>query len=190
MLRDIFYNYTPNLLSSLYFRYGIRLIRPDEEEIHLGAVKKVCVLANSGTDDITILMRMLKAIHNAIDGLRLIVVVSSGNTKNLLEKNTLADKIFVLNDAVKKNKLLRQIRREWIDLTIAVNHPNYENAKITFQTGATYSIGFQYDYIDHRNADLFFTHPVPFDPQKSELEGYLDLVGPIGLYRLPELLHC
>ena len=187
MLRDIFYNYIPDLLSDLYFRYGIRLIRAAEEEIDMDAVKRVCVLANSGMGNITMLMQMLKAIRNAIDGLKLSVVVDSEASMNLLEKSSLPDKIFVLNDTVKKNKLLRQIRNEWIDLTIAATQPNYANAKIAFQTGTLYSIGFQYDYTTHQNTDFFFTHPIPFDPQKSEFEQYLDLIRPLGLYRLPEL---
>jgi len=195
MLRDIFYNYIPDLLSGLYFRYGFRLIRAAEEEIDPDAIKKVCVLANSGVDNIIMLTRMLKAIRNAIDGfdtlrtqpkgLRLLVVVDSEDFRNLLEKSLLADKIFVLNDTVKKNKVLRQIRNEWIDLTIAATHPSYANAKIAFQTGAIYSIGFRYDYMTHQNADFFFTHPSSFDPQKSEFEQYLDLIRPLGLYRLP-----
>jgi len=185
MLRDIFYNYIPDLLSGLYFRYGFRLIQTDEEEIDLGAVKRVCVLANSGVDNIMMLMQMLKALRNAIDGLRLLVVVDSEASMNLLEKSSLADKIFVLNDTVRKNKVLRQIRNEWIDLTIAATHPSYANAKIAFQTGAIYSIGFRYDYMHHKDTDFFFTHPISFDPQKSEFEQYLDLIRPLGLYSLP-----
>ena len=185
MLRDIFYNYIPDLLSGLYFRYGIRLMHDTEEEIDWGAVKRVCVLANSEVSNIMMLMQMLKVLRDAIDGLRLLVVVYSEASMNLLEKSSLADKIFVLNDTVKKNKVLRQIRNEWIDLTIAATHPSYANAKIAFQTGAIYSIGFRYDYMTHQNADFFFTHPISFDPQKSEFEQYLDLIRPLGLYRLP-----
>lgn len=187
MLRDIFYNYIPDLLSGLYFRYGFRIIRAAEEEIDPDAIKKVCVLANSGVDNIMMLTRMLKAIRNAIDGLRLLVVVDSEDFRSLLEKSLLADKILVLNDTVKKNKVLRQIRNEWIDLTVAATHPSYANAKIAFQTGAIYSIGFRYDYMTHQNVDFLFTHPISFDSQKSELELYLDLIQPLGLYRLPEL---
>jgi ADP-heptose:LPS heptosyltransferase len=187
MLRDIFYNYIPDLLSGLYFRYGIRLIRAAKEEIDLGAVKRVCVLANPGVGNIMMLMQMLKAIRNAIDGLKLSVIVDSEASMNLLEKSSLADKIFVLNDTVRKNKVLRQIRNEWPDLTIAATHPDYAHAKTAFQTGAIYSIGFRYDYMTHQNADFFFTHPEPIDSQKSEFEQYLNLIRPLGLYRLPEL---
>ena len=187
MLRDIFYNYIPGFLSGLYFRYGIQLIRAAEEEIGLDAVKRVCVLANSGVGNIMMLMQMLKAIRDAIDGLRLLVVVNSEDTRNLLEKSSLADTIFVLNDTVKKNKVLRQIRNEWLDLTIAATHPSHANAKIAFQTGAAYIIGFRYDYMTHKDTDFFFTHPISSDPQKSEAEQYIDLIRPLGLYRLPEL---
>ena len=187
MFRDIFYNCIPGFLSGLYFRYGIRLRHAAEEEIDSDAVKRVCVLANSERGDIMLLMQMLKALRDTIDGLRLLVVVDSEDSKKLLEKSSLADKIFVLNDAAKKNKVFRQIRSEWIDLTIAVTNPSYVNAKITFQTGAIYSIGFRYDYMHHKDTDFFFTHPIPFDPQKSEAEQYIDLIRPLGLYRLPEL---
>ena len=181
MLRDIFYNYIPDFLSGLYFRYGIRLIRAAEEEIDLGAVKRVCVLANPGVGNIMMLMQMLKAIRNAIAGLKLSVVVDSEASMNLLEKSSLADKIFLLNDTVRKNKVLRQIRNEWIDLTIAATHPDYANARTAFQTGALYSIGFRYDYMTNKDTDFFFTHPIPFDPQKSESEQYLNLIRPLGL---------
>ncbi|MBM3238459.1 hypothetical protein FJZ31_19370 [Candidatus Poribacteria bacterium] len=181
MLRDIFYNYIPDLLSGLYFRCGIRLIRAAKEEIDLGAVKRVCVLANPGMGNILMLIQMLKTLRHAIDVLKLLVVVDSEASMNLLEQSALADKIFVLNDTVRKNKVLRQIRNEWPDLTIAATHPNYANAKIAFQTGAVYNIGFRYDYITHQNSDFFFTHPIPFDPQKPELEQYLDLTRPLGL---------
>ncbi|MFQ6041828.1 MAG: glycosyltransferase family 9 protein [Candidatus Poribacteria bacterium] len=184
MFRDLFYNYIPDLLSNLYFRYGVRLMHAAEEDVDAGDMKTVCVLANSGFTDIMPLMSMLKALRYAIDGLKLLVVVDSEDTKNFLEKSSIADKIFVLNDTVKKNKALRQIRNEWIDLTIAATHPSYANAKTAFQTGAIYSIGFRYDYRTHEDTDFFFTHPIPFDPQKSEMERYLDLIRPLGLYRL------
>jgi len=171
-------------LSGLYFHYGIRLIHAVEEDVDAGAVKTVCVLANSELTDIMPLMSMLKALRYAIDGLKLLVVVDSEETKNFVEKSSLVDNIFVLNDTVKKNKVLRQIRNEWIDLTIAATHPSYANAKTAFQTGALYSIGFRYDYRTNRDTDFFFTHPIPFDPQKSEMERYLELIRPLGLYRL------
>jgi ADP-heptose:LPS heptosyltransferase len=185
MLRDIFYNYIPGLLSWLYFRHDIRLIHASDKDIELKAVKTVCILANSELTNLAPLTSMLKAFRDAIDDLKLLVIVDSEDTGNCLEKSSLADSIFVLHDTVKINKALRQIRNEWIDLTISVTYPSYANAKIVFQTGALYSIGFRYDYKTHKDTDFFFTHPIPFAPQKPEVERYLELLHPLGLYRLP-----
>ena len=186
MLRDIFFNYFPNILSYLYFKCGIRLVPVSQEEIDFGGVKRVCVLATSGIGNLVMLTPLLNSLRQAITDVSITLVVASEVAKKLLDGAPLADEIIVMNDKNKK-KALKMVRNNWPDLTIAATHRGYMRAKTAFRTGARYKVGFRYDYMNCEDTDFFFTHPIPYEEDKHEVEQALALLEPLGLYGRREL---
>jgi len=186
MLRDIFFNYLPNILSNLYFKYGIRLVPVAKEEIDFGGVRRVCILAPSGIGNLVMLTPMLNSLRQAIPDVSITLVVASEAAKTLLDGTPLADEIIVM-DGKKSTKTLKMVRNNWPDLTIAATHRGYMSAKTVFRTGARYKVGFHYDYLARQNTGFFFTHPVSCEEDKHKVEQTLALLEPLGLYGRREL---
>jgi ADP-heptose:LPS heptosyltransferase len=185
MLRDIFYKCFPDLLGGLYFRLGINLVPESKYPIEIGGVKKVCILATSGPDNLTTLTPMIRSLRCAIPDVRITVVVSSDEAKDVIEGGDLADEIVVLDssgqDARAPKRKLKEIRGDWPDLTIDAAHRGFVSAKMAFRTGAMYRLGFRYDHGDKLDTGFLLTHTVPLDKSKSEMEQRLDLVRSLDL---------
>ena len=122
---------------------------------------------------------MLRALRRAIPDGKIILATASELTEDSVD-DTLVDKVFVI-DSTNKGKVYRQIRKEWPDLTIAAIRQGYTSAKEAFCTGARYRIGFRYDHNSRKSTSFFYTHAVPFQPDKHEEKQYLDLLTPLGL---------
>ena len=177
MLRDIFYSYAPNFLSTLYFRLGINLVPESSYPVDIGGVKKVCIFAMSELDGLATFEPMIESLRVGIPDIQIILVVSSDVVKDVLEGDDLADEVIVLDGKRK----FRQIREDWPDLTIAASGSGFTHAKMAFRTGAMYKLGFRYDHEDKQDIGFLFTHAVPLDESKSTEEQKLDIIRSLGL---------
>jgi ADP-heptose:LPS heptosyltransferase len=180
MLRDIFYNYFPDLLGGLYFRLGINLVPESKYPIDIDGVKKVCILATSGIGNLIMLTPMIRSLRRGLPGARITVVVSPNGAKDVIEGSDLVDEVLVLDS----KRTLKEIRDDWPDLTIAATHRGFIRAKRAFRTGAMYRLGFRYDHEDKLDIGLLFTHTVALDESKHEVEQGLDFIRAL---RLPEI---
>lgn len=175
MLRDIFYNHFPDLLSSLYFRLGINFVPEGKYPIDIGGVKRVCILASSGNT----LIPMIRSLRRGIPDVRITVALPPDAVEDAMEESDQVDEVVVLDG----KRALKEIRDDWPDLVIA-SHRGFMSAKMAFRTGAMYRLGFRYDHEDKLDTGFLFTHSVPLDESKDELEQGLDLIRSL---RLPEI---
>ncbi|MBD3181621.1 hypothetical protein GF312_04960 [Candidatus Poribacteria bacterium] len=177
MLRDLFYNYIPDLLGSLYFNFNLNLIPSRDHPLDIQDIKKICILATSGIGNLIMLTPMIRSLRRGISDAKISVLVAPNGARYVLEGGELVDQIFVLDD----KKVFKKIREEWPDLTIAATHRGYMRAKRAFRTGAMYRIGFDYDYEDKTNTSFFLTHTISLDNSKPEVEQGLNLLRPLGV---------
>lgn len=178
MFRDIFFDYIPEILGELYFRFGIDLIPENKDEIDIGGIKKVCVFATSGIGNLIMLVPMLRSLKNA--DVKVTVVVVSEAAAEIIQGSQIADEVVVYNKYPKRS-LFKKLRDEWYDLTIAATHLGYMRAKEAFRTGARNRIGFRYPYRDRSNLGFFLTHPLKFEPNIHEVEQNFQLLQPLGI---------
>jgi len=164
----------------------MRFVSVAKEEIDFGGVKRVCVLATPGIGNLVMLTPMLNSLRQAIPDVSITLLVASEVAKTLLDGTPLADEIIVMTDK-NKRKALKMVRNNWPDLTIATTHRGYMCARTAFHTGARYKVGFRYDYLNSEDTDFFFTHPVPCEEGRHEVEQALALLEPLGLYGRREL---
>jgi len=177
MFRDVFYKYFPDLLCGIYFRLGIRLVPEGKYPIDAGGVKKICVFAATDIGNVTALMPMLQSLRHGIPDARITIVVLPNGAKDVIEGSDLVDEIVVLDDGRK----IKNIRDNWPDLTIDAAHEGFTSAKEAFRTGALWKLGFRYDHRNRSNTGFLYTHSVPLDESKHEVEQNLDLIRSLGL---------
>jgi heptosyltransferase-2 len=190
MLRDIFYNHFPDVLSGLYFRLGINLVPEKKYPIDVGGVRKICIFATAGIGNLIMLTPMIRSLRSGIPDARITVVVSCNGARDVIEGSDLADEIVVLDGKRK----LKEIRDNWPELAIAATHRGFMRAKRAFRTGAMYRLGFRYDHEGKSDTGFLFTHAVPLDESKHEVEQGLDLIRSLSrpmngatTSRLPEI---
>jgi len=177
MLRDIFCNHSPDVLGSLYFRLGVNLVPESKHPIDIGGVRRICIFATSGIGNLIMLTPMIRSLRSGIPDARISVAVSPNGAKDVIEGSDLVDEVVVLDSKRK----LKEIRDDWPDLTIAATHRGFMRAKRAFRTGAMYRLGFRYDHEDKLDTGFLFTHAVPLDESKHEVEQGLDLIRSLGL---------
>jgi heptosyltransferase-2 len=183
MLRDLFYNYSPAILGKLYFRLGVNLVPEKDELIDLGGVKKICIFGTSGIGNLIMLTPMIRTLRAGIPDAYITVVVLPNGAKDVLEGGDLVDSVVVLDSKRK----LKQIRDDWYDLAIAATHRGFMRAKRAFRTGTIYRLGFRYNHENKLNTGFLYTHSVPLDESKHEVEQGLDLIRPFGLKEVKKL---
>lgn len=183
MLMDIFYSYFPDPLGELYFRYGIRLVSEGKYPIDVGGVKRICILATSGIGNLIMLTPMIRTLRCGIPDAKITVAVLPNGAKDVIEGSDLVNEVVVLDD---KHRF-KEIRHDWPDLTIAGTHRGFMRAKEAFRTGAFWRLGFRYDHKDKQDTGFLFTHTVPYDESKHEVEQGLDLIRPFGLPEIRQL---
>ena len=171
MLRDLFCNYSPYLLGGLYFRLGINLVPESEYPVDLDGIRRICVLANSDTDELTRLTPMLRSLRDRIPGVRVTVVLSAGGKADAMEDSDLVDEVFTLQE----KRVFRKIRDDWPDLAIATGN-GIMSAKMAFRTGARYRLGFKYDHMSKHETGFLFTHTVSMDKTIPGSEQLMNLI--------------
>lgn len=188
MLRDLFFDYTPDLLGELHFRFGVNLLPESKAEIEFDGIKKICVFATSGIGNLILLIPTLRGLRESIPDAKITLIVASEEAAAIIEGCHLVDEIVVHNNYTNcpKRELYRKLRAEWYDLAIAATHRGYMRAKETFRTEARFRIGFRYSYRQRSNVGFFLTHPVQFEANKHEIEQNLQLLQPLGITANPE----
>ena len=126
---------------------------------------------------------MIRSLRRGIPDIRIAVAVSPNGAKDVIEDSDLVDEIVVLDSKRK----LKEIRNDWPDLAIAATHRGFMRAKRAFRTGAMYRLGFRYDHRDKQDTGFLFTHTVPLDESKHEVEQGLDLIRPLGIPTIRQL---
>jgi heptosyltransferase-2 len=183
MLRDIFYSFSPDLLGGLYFRLGVNLVPEKKYPLDVGGIRRICIFATSGVGNLIMLTPMIRTLRSGIPDARITVVVSPNGAKDVLEGGDLVDEVVVLDSKRK----LRKIRDDWPDLAIAATHRGFMRAKRAFRTGAIYRLGFRYDHGEKLDTGFLFTHAVPLDGSKHEVEQGLDLIRQLGIPEIRQL---
>ncbi len=183
MLRDIFYSFSPDLLGGLYFRFGINLVPEKKYPLDVDGIRRICIFATSGIGNLIMLTPMIRTLRGGIPDARITVVVSPNGAKDVLEGGDLVDGVVVLDSKRK----LRKIRDDWPDLAIAATHRGFMRAKRAFRIGAIYRLGFRYDHGEKLDTGFLYTHTVPLDESKHEVEQGLDLVRQLGIPEIRRL---
>lgn len=181
--RDLFFTFFPEILGSLYFDMGIRLVNESKYPIDIRDVKSICIFGTSGIGNLIMLTPMIRTLRNGIPDAKISVVVLPNGAEYVLKDSDLVDDIIIYDS----RSVLRKIRHRWYDLTIASTHRGFMRAKEAFRTGAFMRIGFRYDYKRKKDTSFLFTHAVPYDEKKHEVEQGLDLIRPLGLTEIRKL---
>jgi len=183
MLRDIFYSFFPDLLGGLYLRFGVNLVPEKKYPLDVGDIRRICIFATSGIGNLIMLTPMIRTLRSGIPDARITVVASPNGAKDVLEGGDLVDEVVVLD----RKRKLRKIRDDWPDLAIAATHRGFMRAKRAFRTGAIYRLGFRYDHGEKLDTGFLFTHAVPLDESKHEVEQGLDLIRQLGIPQIRKL---
>lgn len=183
MLRYIFYKFFPGVLGALYLRLGINLVSESKHHIDIGGVKRILIFATAGIGNLIMLTPMIRSLRRGIPDALITIAISPNGAKDVIEGSDLVDEIVVLDGKRK----LKKMRDDWPDLAIAATHRGFMRAKRAFRTGARYRLGFRYDYKDKLDTGFLFTHAVPLDDSKNEVEQGLDLIRSLGLPQIRQL---
>lgn len=181
--RDLFFTYFPEILGGLYFDMGLRLVKESKYPIDVRDIKSICIFGTSGIGNLIMLTPMIRTLRNGIPDAKISVVVLPNGAEYVLKDSDLVNDIIIYDS----KKVLREIRHRWYDLTIASTHRGFMRAKEAFRTGAFWRIGFRYDYKGKKNTSFLFTHAVPYDENKHEVEQGLDLIRSLGLPEIRKL---
>jgi ADP-heptose:LPS heptosyltransferase len=183
MLRELYLNYTPSVSGMLYFRLGLNIIPESKYPLDVDGIKRICVMATAGIGNVIMLTPMIKTLRRGIRDGKITVVVATDSAKDVLEGSELVDQVILLNS----KRSYKELRNDWLDLTIAATSRGFLRAKRAFRTGAMYRLGFLYDHEDISDTGLLYTHTVRLDETKHEVEQGLDLIRPLGLPEVREL---
>ena len=183
MLRDIFYSFSPDLLGGLYFRFGVNLVPEKKYPLDVGGIRRICIFATSGIGNLIMLTPMIRTLRSGIPDARITVVVSPNGAKDVLEGGDLVDEVVVLD----RKRKFKKIRDDWPDLAIAAIQGGLMRAKRAFRSGAIYRLGYRYDHGEKLDTGFLFTHTVPLDNSKHEVEQGLDLIRQLGIPEIRKL---
>ncbi len=181
--RDLFFTYFPEILGSLYFDMGLRLVGESKYPLDVRDIKSICIFGTSGIGNLIMLTPMIRTLRNGIPDAKISVVVLPNGAEYVLKDSDLVDDIIIYDS----KKVLREIRHKWYDLAIAGTHRGFMRAKEAYRTGAFWRIGFKYDYKNKKDTSFLYTHAVPYDENKHEVEQGLDLIRQLGLPEIKEL---
>lgn len=180
---SLFYEYFPEILGELYFRLGIRLIPDGRYELDPDGIKRICIFGTSGIGNLIMLTPMIRTLRASIPDSKITVVVLPNGAKDVLDGSPLVDKVIEMDS----KQIIKDIRHNFPDLTIAATHRGFMRAKEAFRTGAFWRLGFKYDHRNRKDTSFLFTQSVNYEEAKHEVEQGLDLIRPLGFPEIREL---
>jgi len=180
---NLFYEYCPEILGELYFRFGIKIIPENRYPLDPEGIKRICIFGTSGIGNLIMLTPMIRTLKAGIPDSKITVFVLPNGAKDVLEDSPFVDQVIVLDNKSK----IGEIRHDFPDLTISATHRGFMRAKEAFRTGAFWRVGFRYDHKGKNNTGYLYTQAVPYDESKHEVEQGLDLIHPLGYPEIRKL---
>jgi len=152
----------------------------------LAQTKKILIIMMGGIGNMIFLTPALKALRKAFPSSEMVFLLGPYGAEKVIENSPLFNKKFIIKSKTYqgisgKIKLIRQLRKEHIDLSFTSTGSNpLKSGLLCLLSGIKYRLG---ENIKGRG--IFYNLKIPFNPISHEVEGNIRLVEKLGI-EVPE----
>lgn len=145
-------------------------------------IKKILVVMLGGIGDLILLTPALKALRQHFSSAEIVLLTGEPGVEAVLAGEGVINRVVLLNRKGgsgwrKAFSLIRKMRKEKFDLSLAASGTNAFNASLLmYLLGISRRVG-----VDVKQKGFWYTKKIKYDPQENESEGSLRLLEAMGV---------